>query len=346
LGGFLELKRVVHVYQTTFERVRGGIQGHIHNLIEAQGRDITSQLSSEDVAAWSISGQYFIKPHEIREIWRYLESADVIHFHGLANIFTIAVLACATKSRTKKNLVFTPHAHLATTHRKVILYKIFLRVFAIRLINQCDKVIALTFAEREMLVSHGVSRNRIEVIPNGHSVTCAAPINFDDREYDLCFVGRDVPNKNLDFLFEVYEKYLRDRRFLAISKLKRQSIPSGVVVESDLNNAELYSRVGSSRVLVMPSTYEAFGIVALEALACGTPVVISDMCMIKEYIEGKIFCKVYKSGCEKSMANAIEGFLDLDADDARYIGNEAMKFAEENTWGEISKRVSGEAYGV
>jgi D-inositol-3-phosphate glycosyltransferase len=87
-------------------------------------------------------------------------------------------------------------------------------------------------------------------------------------------------------------------------------------------------------VLVMPSHYESFGMVALEAMACGTPVIASDVGGLSTLVQdGKTGFRV-KVNDSAALASAIEKLMDDEAR-RRRMGYRAACFAEDYSWQKV-----------
>ena len=87
-------------------------------------------------------------------------------------------------------------------------------------------------------------------------------------------------------------------------------------------------------VLVMPSHYESFGMVALEAMACGTPVVVSDVGGLQELVKHNRTGMRVKVGDVAAMAHALEILLE-DPALRRRMGHSASCYAEDFSWPKI-----------
>jgi D-inositol-3-phosphate glycosyltransferase len=175
-----------------------------------------------------------------------------------------------------------------------------------------DRLIALTPAERaQMLWLYRANRRAIEIVPPGVDLTRFRPLPPDaakqaiglpaDRRM-LLFVGRIEPLKGVDTIFEAMSLIKRDTPRL-LDNLWLSIIggtpddPAGDNLEMErlktmrfqLGLGELVTFLGAkdqdmlnyyyaaSEALIMPSDYESFGMVALEAMASGTPVIASEV---------------------------------------------------------------------
>lgn len=104
------------------------------------------------------------------------------------------------------------------------------------------------------------------------------------------YVGSDKVHKNLPFLLKVWERFSQhmppDTACLVVvgPHQKRTSWPRGVVRLGFLPEEELPLLYSSARVFVFPSLWEGFGLPPLEAMACGTPVLCSDIPPLRETI--------------------------------------------------------------
>lgn len=187
-----------------------------------------------------------------------------------------------------------------------------LRIEAERdLAQTCDYIIAATAREKYELIEHyGASPQRIGVVPCGVNLKLFHPMDKKTAREKLkligdniLFVGRIEPLKGIERLLRAMPLLgHRKPRLIVIGggeqssqemeRLKRLSgelkIEHLVNFLGVLEHEQLPYYYNAADVCVLPSYQESFGLTALEALACGTPVVATDVGGLQEIIrQGK-----------------------------------------------------------
>jgi 1,4-alpha-glucan branching enzyme len=182
------------------------------------------------------------------------------------------------------------------------------------LMSGADRVIVCSQAMHgELNQVFGVAGDKIEVIPNGVDVsslvsaTTSSPSYLPRHGHVVAFLGRFVREKGVELLMEAAGAILQRRadvyfvfagRGPLSDKLKAMAAELGIAdrvlfpgyVDDDGRNALL----ARASLAVFPSLYEPFGIVALEAMGAGVPVVVSDTGGLAEIVEhGVDGLKVY-----------------------------------------------------
>lgn len=150
-----------------------------------------------------------------------------------------------------------------------------------------DRHIAVSEGTKRELVSIGAKEEDISVIPNGIDFDKIQQIPPADEQSDIIFVGRLSEHKNVDFLIraiDILKKEIPEIRCKIIGdgpereRLETQAKDLGLEYRISFAGflddfEDVISHMKASKVFVLPSTREGFGIVALEANACGLPVI-------------------------------------------------------------------------
>ncbi len=146
--------------------------------------------------------------------------------------------------------------------------------------------IAVSALTKKNLVSLGVNSENIRIVPNGIDLKKIYAIPPSPYECDIIFVGRLIKEKNVDILLEavgIVKEALPDVKCHIIGEgPERERLVRLAAERGPLGNVrffgfmeygELIARIMSSKILVLPSTREGFGMAVIEAFACGVPVI-------------------------------------------------------------------------
>ncbi|HZJ05725.1 MAG TPA: glycosyltransferase family 4 protein [Nocardioidaceae bacterium] len=193
---------------------------------------------------------------------------------------------------------------------------------------------------RDIVSDFGVRPERIEVIPLG-----VEPEVFSLPEQPrvpgriVAMASADTPMKGVATLLEAFAKLRteRDVELLLITRpkpggrteqlLESLSIKDSVRFVSGLSDTELAEVVGSAEVACVPSLYEGFSLPTVEAMACGTPLVVSRAGAIPEVVGPDGLCaELVTPGDVEELAHAVAGLLD-DPDRRRRMGQAGRRRA-------------------
>ena len=280
------------------------------DILEASGEYRFDVLSTRD----SRKGIYSFAKY-IRLVLRVLAYSlshrdfDMIHAH---EAFPAGLLALIPKILRKKKLLITLHGgpmHSLDTRNALFkgLIGLILRN-ADKLIcvsrHLCDRVVGL-FPIREEgknmeVINMGVVLHQFRPFPKSEARTRLGLDFIALGEKIVMLVGRLVELKGGVYLIRA-AKILKDKNMLGkISivfvgagpeeqKLKSEALRLGVCDDVFFVGAkspeEIYLWMSAADVLTVPSLKEGFGLVALEAMACGTPVISTDSGGLKEFVK-------------------------------------------------------------
>jgi len=194
-------------------------------------------------------------------------------------------------SKLKKiPLVITWHEVWGDYWYEYLGWKGFVGKFTERLVARLtSENIAVSKTTAKNLSRLGI-RHEITIIPNGIDLRRIRSIPPSSESSDIIFSGRLIKEKHADLLIHAIELLLQKNpniRVLLIGEgpeyANIQNLIDGKKINDTIHLSEFYNdhddfiaQLKSSKVFVLPSTREGFGITALEALACGLPVVTVD----------------------------------------------------------------------
>jgi glycosyltransferase involved in cell wall biosynthesis len=158
-----------------------------------------------------------------------------------------------------------------------------------RSLQMATRIAAVSRAVAEEAVRwFGVSRERIEIVPNGVDEFFSPSIDEHESDYVL-YVGTIEPRKGLDDLLAVWDSLPTPRpRLVLCGDAGWGDVPltNGAEVTGYVDRTRLRELYRGARAFVYPSRYEGFGIPPLEAMACGAPVIATRTGAIPEYADG------------------------------------------------------------
>ena len=177
---------------------------------------------------------------------------------------------------------------------------------------------------RDIVADFRVPPERIEVIPLG--VEPEVFQHYQDPRVPgriVAMASADTPMKGIATLLEAFAKLRteRDAELVLITRpkpggrterlIERLSIQDSVRFVSGLSDTELAAVVGSAEIACVPSLYEGFSLPTVEAMACGTPLVVSRAGAIPEVVGADGVCAdLVTPGDVGELAAALEGLLD------------------------------------
>jgi D-inositol-3-phosphate glycosyltransferase len=203
------------------------------------------------------------------------------------------------------------------------------------LARNCDRILVATDKEKEHLMQHyGASPETIGVVSCGVNLNLFRPVDkavarkqlgLIQDEPIVLFVGRFAPLKGIDRLIEAIahlQHYKRLRllvvggdgqqtpEFQDLHRLSQKlGIQDSVTFVGRIEQDKLPPYYSAADVLVVPSHYESFGLVALESLASGTPVVATRVGAMESILKEGESGQVVSNGSPRLLADGIEAFI-------------------------------------
>ncbi|MGQ9721253.1 MAG: glycosyltransferase family 4 protein [Candidatus Jordarchaeum sp.] len=214
-----------------------------------------------------------------------------------------------------------------TKVKQILFYPQFMQKIVAKRINRIITV--SEFSANEIVKHFKVPRNRISVVHNGvdtelFHVSEKLSKNLDSDYYDITFVGNcENRVKGLPLLLKTL-KYLKEDlgmkvKLTIVDKWKEEGIAPPLVerygLEDDiiftgfLTFEELSKRYATTDLIIIPSLFEGFCFPAVEAMACGTPVVAFKVGALPQVMEDGKTGVLAEPGDWRAMAKAVVKIL-------------------------------------
>lgn len=283
--------------------------------------------------------------YSIRSYSELLESSDVIH--AFTPIVWKSFSTPLVAHYHHWDDVSTPkeYLYLPTSHQ------LWLQCYDI-----ADQVITVSNYSANDISKRGVDKDKISIVPNGVDLKTYYPgpssKEFDQWDTVLLYVGPLMERKGLKYLIRAMPDILNKHpntglllvgsgeRGPLVQLAENIGVKENIQFEGFVSEGELPEYYRSADVFVLPSLLEGFGMVLVEAMASGVPVVASNATSLPEVV-GQAGITVPKKESD-SLYEAITELLD-DSSMRRSLANQAEKRVQENfTW----ERAANQAFKI
>lgn len=286
---------------------------------------------------------YPIMPGLTRELRK--NDYDVIHSHAMPRSYTDQA------AKAKRKLVITTHGlHLHENPKNTGLLrkgisKTFIKTYyntlGKRTLRKAHKVICISKQEKEYLEDYA-DKDKLVVIGNG--------IHYDKykgrtrKGTKLLFIGRIDKGKGLQHLIKALKGTNEELEIIGSDygykeelkeQIKKLGIEAQVSFKGRVTEKEKIRTLQQCKALVLPSKYESFGIVLLEAMACNKPVIATRTGGVPGLVSKKEGI-LTPYGDVRALKNAIRKIKDFKS--------QGRKKAKKYDWKKITKKVIKQYY--
>jgi len=204
-----------------------------------------------------------------------------------------------------------------------------------RLADLCDHIVVPSQNEKDFLIQvYDAPENKIQIVPCGVNLNRFKPLDkkiarkrlgLGMQDSIVLYVGRHTPIKGLDRLLKAFALLtgLFRKRLIMVggdgeqsavfqdlqSRAKALKLQDCLNFAGRIDQEKLPIYYSAADVLVVPSYYESFGLVALEALACGTPVVTTPVGAAEMIVKDGVTGYVADDSNPQHLARLIEAVL-------------------------------------
>jgi glycosyltransferase involved in cell wall biosynthesis len=239
---------------------------------------------------------------------RELRRFGVIHIYGYRDF--ISTIVCWHARRQDIPYLIEPMGMFKPIVRSIAQKRVYDWMFGDRLIEGAAAVIVTSRAERDDIIACGVDPRKVVIRRNGIHLDGFAPpsdpgrfrrrLGLGGSERLVLYLGRISKKKGIDLLIRsLCDRRLEGTRLAVVGPddcdghlehlrnlVSKSVLSARVAFTGPLYGQDKIEALHDSDVLVLPSANENFGNVVAEAIACRTPVIVTDRCGIAPFVLG------------------------------------------------------------
>lgn len=216
------------------------------------------------------------------------------------------------------------------------------------------KIIAISSTTKKSLVDdYGIPPEKIIVIPVGIDLDEFKPLNDIKKiPSSILYVGRLDKRKGVQYLIRAMKHIVKDfptaKLYIigngnlrnSLEELaRREKVNNHVVFLGKVPTNDLIEWYNKAEVFVLPSLFEGFGIVALEAMACGTPVIGTKVPGIVDIIEHEKTGLLVSPKNEKELGENLKQMLSTPKMRRRFVHKSKKRLEKKFEWKVIAEKV-------
>jgi len=325
--------RVIHIKAGEPEAHVGELYAHLPEFLEQVNTFTQEQGLEYDV----VHSHYWLSSWVGREMSQAMGVPHLVTFH------TLALLKMQSRA-----------GEMEQAERPVVEAEV---------MATADRIIAFSPHERDAMVRlYGADASRVSLVPCGVDLSVFRPLDRKmarerlglNGDKILLYVGRIEPLKGLELLVETAAQIDSEEgvRVMVVGadvngdgeidrvKLlaKERDLEDQIDFVGQVDHNELPLYYNAADVCVVPSYYESFGLVALEAMACGIPVVAARVGGLSTIIQHGSTGYLKPWRCPDAFANSVEMIISSDGLQ-QSLGEAARKRAEGMGWDNVAAMI-------
>ena len=322
------------------------------NEIASKGEVINS-VQIKRFPAKKLGGESFM-------IWNFESEAlkfnpDIIIVHAYRHIHTTRALKIAKKLNAKIFLV--THAPFDRNSTRTLFQRgtvfFYDQFIGKKTLKRFDKIIAITKWEIPFILNLGLTRDKIEYIPNGIKDEFFRNNKKVKEENKIIYMGRISPIKNLkvmikaiplldntNTIFEIIGPCENNYLKKLVSLIKDINLENRVkIINKNYIYQEEIKQLNSAKFFILPSLSEGMPQVLVEAMALGKVVIASNNKGNADLIIDGKNGFLFKNNDEKDLAEKINKISSIKKDKFNNIKKEAKKTASQFSWDKIINKI-------
>lgn len=337
----------------------GGEQYNYNIMKYLESKDLRVHIFEASNAPKFIRNNSLIRKsyliYNIYLVWRFRNLSDIILI--ISDYFYVKLALFNFYVRYFKNFSLLGLTHHLMHYEKNNKIKKYIAILMERVFFKKFKIIITVSKQtKKDLIELGINNAKIVIVPNGIDETLIQKKfirkSMLDKVTKILFVGVCVPRKGLEYLIEAVailgREYIvtiigNDKDDLSYAnnlknQVKRLDLGKKVFFLGRISKSELYKQYEENDIFVLPSLWEGYGVVLMEALAFGLPVVATNVGAIPELIVHKHNGLLVPAEDSKKLSEALKNIID-DPTRRKIYGDNTRRMFEKKaqTWDSVGR---------
>lgn len=277
-------------------------------VLKSEDNDFSRKISEAGVPIISLNVKSFRNPFLAFKVRNIIKDYDVVHAHLVHALYICSLAARGLKTK----LIYTEHS--TTNNRRG---KVYVRPIEKFVYGRYDKLISISQQTQNALQDWLQSNDgRFIVINNGVDTKAFANIHKDVIPKSLVMVSRFAPSKDQETVIRAMKELDEDVTLRLVGDGENLNHCKKVANEIGVENrvqflgtrSDVAELIAESYIGIQSSNWEGFGLTAVEIMACGKPVIATDVEGLKQVVEGAGF--LFKVGDKKTLVDIVRKLLD------------------------------------
>jgi glycosyltransferase involved in cell wall biosynthesis len=242
---------------------------------------------------------YFYLKNHLKEL-----NLDVVHVHGYHTLFSPEVIYLIKKLDLEIPIVFSPHFGIfsRTSFAGKYFWEPYKNIIGRKIFNYCDYIITASEFESDSLITNfNLSKKNMKIIPHGVNFKSFKNTKKTDDKINLLYVGYLLKIKGVQYILEAVHELVYKKRVKLLLNIvgdgsyeqELKKLANELDIDEFINWAgfvdfsqpdKLINFYEKADIVLLLSESENYGIVVSEALAMGTPVVVTKITALNEFL--------------------------------------------------------------
>lgn len=205
-------------------------------------------------------------------------------------------------------------------------------------------VVVASSITRDSVIAAGKDPSHISVVPYGAPLEYFSKRSHPPEQFRVLFVGRITPRKGVHYLLQAWKELkLKGARLtlVGVNEMPEEWMSKhldGVEIYPSIPHTDLERHYHGASVLVLPSLVEGFGMVLLEAMACGVPIIATPHTAAPDLITDKQEGFIVPIRDQEALREKIQWCFENQSTLSQ-MGEKAFEAAQRYSWNNFRTRI-------